>query len=152
MDDADIEVTDLSQPRSSGPSRPPILLRRLSVQQRLARAVIILCMLAVALLPFLAVSPDASRTVATWFHLPTPPRPTPLPLGADTFLLANTVPWGDLEIDGHPAARLGITLQWPYAGAQIPTFTLTPGAHELVYRADPFFPLRCQVSVPDAVT
>jgi hypothetical protein len=152
MDDADFEVTHLSQPRSSGPSRPLIFLQRLGVQQRLARTVIILCMLAVALLPFLAVSPDASRTVTTWFHLPTPSGPAPLPRGADTFLLADTVPWGELTIDGDPAARLGIALQWPYAGAQIPTFTLAAGKHEVVYRADPFFPLRCQVSVPEAVT
>jgi hypothetical protein len=153
MNDADFEVTDLRPPRSPGPSLPSTaLLRRLSVRQRLTRTVIILCLLAAALAPLLAASPDASRTVATWFHLPTPPRPTPLPRGADTFLLANTVPWGELTIDGHPAASLGIALQWPYAGAQIPTFSLAPGAHEVVYRADPFFPLRCQVSVPDAVT
>jgi hypothetical protein len=53
-----------------------------------------------------------------------------------------------LTIDGHSASTLGIALQWPYAGAQIPTFTLAPGAHEVVYRADPFYPLRCEVSVP----
>jgi hypothetical protein len=152
MDD-DFEVTNLSQPQSSGPPRPSMaLVRRLSLQQRLARTIIILCLLAAALAPLLGVAPDASRTVTMWLHLPTPPRPTPLPPGMDTFLLADTAPWGELTIDGHSAASLGIALQWPYAGAQIPTFTLAPGAHELVYRADPFFPLVCQVSVPDAVT
>jgi len=124
----------------------------MSVKQRVARTIIILCLLVAALAPLLAVSPDASRMVATWLHVPTPPGPAPLARGANTLLLANTVPWGELTIDGHSAASLGIALQWPYAGAQIPTFTLTPGTHEVVYRADPFFPLRCHVSVPDAVT
>ena len=153
MDDGDFEVIDLRQSRFPGPSRLPIaLLRRLSLTQRLTRTVTILCLLAAALAPLLAVSPDASRTIATWLHVPTPPGPIPLARGADMFLLANTVPWGELTIDGHSATSLGIALQWPYAGAQIPTFTLAPGAHEVVYRSDPFFPLRCQVSVPDAVT
>jgi hypothetical protein len=98
------------------------------------------------------MSPDATRIVATWLHVPTPPRPAPLARGANELLLADTVPWGELTIDGHSAASLGIALQWPYADAQIPTFTLAPGVHELVYRADPFFPLRCEVSVPDALT
>jgi hypothetical protein len=124
----------------------------MSVKQRVARTIIILCLLVAALAPLLAVSPDASRMVATWLHVPTPPGPTPLAHGANTLLLANTVPWGELTIDGHSAASLGIALQWPYAGAQIPTFTLAPGTHEVIYRADPFYPLRCQVSVPDAVT
>jgi hypothetical protein len=150
MDDFDFEVTDPRPPRYQDPPRSPIVLfERLGLRQRLARALIILCLLVGALAPFLAISPDALRTVAVWFHVPTPP---PLPRGADTFLLANTVPWGDLTIDGRSAANLGIALQWPYAGAQIPTFTLAPGPHEVVYRADPFLPLRCQVSVPDAVT
>jgi hypothetical protein len=156
MDDADFEVTDLGQPRSPGPSSPsrPLLalFPRFSVRQRLARTIVILCLLVTALAPLLAVSPDASRSLAMWLHVPTPAGPVPLPRGANTFLLADTVPWGELTIDGRSAASLGIALQWPYAGAQIPTFTLAPGVHELVYRADPFFPLRCQVSVPDAVT
>ncbi len=153
MDDADFEVTDLRPPRSPGPSRPPVaLVRRIRVKQRVARTIISLCLLVAALAPLLAVSPDASRTVATWFHVPIPPGSAVLARGANTFLLADTVPWGELTIDGHSAASLSIALQWPYAGAQIPTFTLAPGTHEVVYRADPFFPLRCQVSVPDAVT
>jgi hypothetical protein len=90
--------------------------------------------------------------VATWFHLPIPPGPAPLARGADIFLLADTVPWGELSIDGHSASTLGIALEWPYAGAQIPTFALAPGAHEVVYRADPFYPLRCEVSVPATMT
>jgi hypothetical protein len=153
MDDADFEVTDLGRSRSDGLARPPTaLLRRLTAPQRLKRAVFIICLLLVALTPLLAVSPDSLRAVATWLRVPTPPSPTPLPLGATTFLLANTVPWGDLEVDAHPAARLGIALQWPYANAQAPTFTLSPGQHDLVYHADPFYTLRCQVSVPAAVT
>jgi hypothetical protein len=153
MDDVDFEVINLRPSGFPDPPRLPIIpLRRLSVRQRLTRTVIILCLLAAALAPLLAVSPDAARTMADWLHVPTPPRPTPLPLGADTFLLANTVPWGDLEVDGHSAATVGIALHWPYAGDQVPTFTLAPGGHELVYRADPFWPLRCQVSVPAAVT
>src|SRR5262245_10879278 len=102
MDDADFDVTSLEQRSSEDPERQPrAFLRRLSGWQRLKRAALIICLLLVALGPLLVVSPDTSRAVATWLHLPTPPRPTPAPPGAATFLLANTVPWGDLTIDGH---------------------------------------------------
>jgi hypothetical protein len=153
MDDSDFEMTELRQPTAHHQARlPTILRRRLTVWERIARAAAIVCLLIVALAPLLAVTPTASRTFAAWIGLPTPPHPTPLPLGSGTFLLANTVPWGELEIDAHSAARLGIALHWPYGGNQIPTFSLTPGTHELVYRAEPFAPLRCHVSVPAAPT
>jgi hypothetical protein len=153
MDDSDFEVTDLTWPPAHHRARLPTILRqRLTVQERMARVAALICLLIVALAPLLAVTPAASRTFAAWVGLPTPPRPTPLPPGVGLFLLANTVPWGELEIDAHAAARLGIALQWPYGGNQIPTFSLAPGSHELVYRAAPFAPLRCRVSVPAAPT
>lgn len=153
MDDPNFEVTELTQPPAHYQARLPTILRqRLTVRERIARVAAIVCLLIVALAPFLAVTPAASRTFAAWVGLPTPPRPTPPPPGVGMFLLANTVPWGDLEIDAHSAAHLGIALQWPYAGNQIPTFSLAPGTHELVYRAEPFAPLRCRVSVPTALT
>src|SRR5690349_19819721 len=133
MDDCDFEVTELTHPPSHRQARPPTLLRRrLSVRERIVRAAAIACLLVVAplpLLPLLVVTPVSARTLAAWVGLPTPPRPTPLPPGAGTLLLANTVPWGDLEVDARPAAALGIALQWPYDGNQVPTFTLPPGAH-----------------------
>jgi hypothetical protein len=152
MDDSDFEVTELTRPPPHHQARlPTILRRRLTVQERIARVAAIVCLLIVALAPLLAVTPAASRTFAAWIGLPTPPRPTPPP-GVGVFLLANTVPWGDLEIDAHSAASRGIALQWPYAGNQIPTFSLAPGIHELTYHAEPFAPLRCRVSVPAAPT
>ena len=122
------------------------------MRERIVRAAAIVGLLVVALLPLLVVTPASARTLAAWVGLPTLPRPTPLPPGAGTFLLADTVPWGDLEIDARPAAALGIALQWPYDGNQVPTFTLPPGAHELIYHAEPFVPMRCRVSVPAAPT
>ncbi len=153
MDDTDFEVSELASSPAHHQTRPPTLFRRrLTVRERIARVAAIVCLLIVALAPLLAVTPAASRTFAAWIGLPTPPRPTPLPPGVGVFLLANTAPWGDLEIDAHSAASLGIVLQWPYGGNQIPTFSLAPGTHELVYRADPFITLRCRVSVPAAST
>jgi hypothetical protein len=153
MDDSDFEFSELASSPAHRQARLPTILRqRLTVQERIARVAAIACLLIVALAPLLAVTPAASRTFAAWVGLPTPPRPTPLPPGVDVFLLANTVPWGELAIDAQSAARLGIALQWPYGGNQIPTFSLAPGTHELVYRAEPFAPLRCRVSVPAAPT
>jgi hypothetical protein len=151
MDDPEFEVSELTRPPAHHQARlPTILRRRLTVRERIARVAAIVGLLIVALAPLLAVTPAASRTLAAWVGLPIPPRPTPLPPGVGVFLLANTAPWGELEIDAHSAARLGIALQWPYDENQIPTFSLAPGTHELVYRAEPFAPLRCRVSVPAA--
>jgi hypothetical protein len=151
MDDPDFEVSALASSPARHQARPPtILRRRLTVRERVARVAAIICLLIVALAPLFAVTPAASRALVAWIDLPTPPRPTPPPPGVGVFLLANTVPWGELEIDAHSAARLGIALQWPYGGNQIPTFSLAPGTHELIYRAAPFAPLRCRVSVPAA--
>jgi hypothetical protein len=153
MDDSDFEVSDLTRSPTHQLARPPTILRqRLTMRSRMARVATIACLLIVALAPFFAVTPAASNTFAAWVGLPTPPRPTPAPPGVGVFLLANTAPWGELEIDAHAAARLGIALQWPYGGNQIPTFSLAPGTHELVYRAEPFAPLRCHVSVPASPT
>jgi hypothetical protein len=153
MDDSDFEVSALANsPARHQAHSPTILRRQLSARERIARASAIVCLLIVALAPLLAISPAASRTFAAWVGLPTPPRPTPLPPGVGVFLLANTVPWGDLEIDAHSAASLGIALQWPYGGNQIPSFSLALGTHELTYRAVPFATLRCRVSVPAAPT
>jgi len=153
MDDPDFQASELTRPPARYQARlPTILRRRLTAKERMARVAAIVCLLIIALAPLFVVTPTASRTLAAWVGFPTPPRPTPLPPGVGVFLLANTAPWGELEIDAHSAARLGIALQWPYGGNQIPTFSLAPGTHELVYRAEPFAPLRCRVSVPAAPT
>jgi hypothetical protein len=66
--------------------------------------------------------------------------------------LLHAVPWGALYIDGQSAASLGISLTPRIPDETAPVFALRAGQHALEYVADPFPPLRCQISQPAATT
>jgi len=75
--------------------------------------------------------------------------PTPLVrLGPDSLQVLHSVPWGALRLDGESAATLGISLAPRIPDEAAPAFTLRAGQHTLEYTADPFPPLRCQISQP----
>jgi hypothetical protein len=77
------------------------------------------------------------------------PKPTPLVrLGPDSLQVLHGVPWGTLRLDGQSAATLGISLAPRIPDETAPAFTLRKGQHTLEYTADPFPPLRCQISQP----
>jgi hypothetical protein len=77
------------------------------------------------------------------------PKPTPLVrLGPDSLQVLHGAPWGRLRIDGQSAATLGISLAPRIPDETAPAFTLRAGQHTLEYTADPFPPLRCQISQP----
>jgi hypothetical protein len=77
------------------------------------------------------------------------PKPTPLVrLGPDSLQVLHGVPWGTLQLDGQSAATLGISLAPRIPDESAPAFTLRAGQHTLEYTADPFPPLRCQISQP----
>jgi hypothetical protein len=77
------------------------------------------------------------------------PAPTPLVrLGQDSLQVLHGVPWGTLRLDGQSAAALGISLAPRIPDETAPAFTLRTGQHTLEYTAEPFAPLRCQISQP----
>ncbi len=166
MDDFDLEVIDLrtgvvvhrgleaddreppdipeppgaETPRAgSGRSNPSTHAKRRRIIGGLAAGAAVLLALVVAL----ASLPDPAGTVGALLHVPTPTSTAALANGSGTFLAKNTVPWGNLQVDGKPLSLLD-----PQTGY----FVLPRGRHTLLYRADPFPPLRCVVSVPAAPT
>jgi hypothetical protein len=79
------------------------------------------------------------------------PKVTPTPLvrlGPESLQVLRAVPWGTLRLDGQSAATLGISLAPRIPDETAPAFTLRAGQHTLEYTADPFPPLRCQISQP----
>jgi hypothetical protein len=84
--------------------------------------------------------------------IPTASPTAPIELGNDAFLWEHSVPWGQLLIDSKPgpdvrgpAVRQNAQGVWEGAAFHLPR-----GRHILDYRAVPFPPLVCVVSVPSA--
>lgn len=108
--------------------------------RRLSASALAIGAVALAVVLVLAGNPQVRGTVRASLTPPTPPTPTPtetLALGADTLAFEYTVPWGTLLVDGK-------TVTIP-PGAQV---ILPRGRHNVVYRAAPFAPVSCVLSVP----
>jgi hypothetical protein len=97
--------------------------------------------LAVAII--LVTVPNAASQLKAPLRLLTPEPTATLPLGSDIILLAHTVPWGHLRVDGRTdvARDLGI-------GSGYHAYRLPPGQHNLDYIAEPFPAVHCVVSAP----
>lgn len=107
-----------------------------------AMAIIGLAMLLLALL--LGSSSDLRTSLVTGIFGHAPIPTATLPPGLDYIYVSGSPPWGKLTIDGQPIAHL------PELGG--PPFHLSQGQHYLTWRADPFLPQSCVISVPpDAV-
>lgn len=155
-DELEFALSDATTPGTRAPgatpgaarAAPPAPWQRLPFQPRQtthartrrAAGLVAIVLLALALL--LTGSPglrsSALALVMRW--LPAPLRP--LGPGDDLFYLVPEVPWGTVLLDGRPLATL------PLAGSSRP-LRLARGRHIFEWRAAPFMPLRCQVSVPD---
>jgi hypothetical protein len=103
----------------------------------------------------LAMLPPLLAVLACGLDLQPHPQPTVAPtqtplvrLGPDSVQVLHGVPWGALRLDGQSAATLGISLAPRIPDESAPAFTLRAGQHTLEYAADPFPPLRCQISQP----
>jgi hypothetical protein len=84
------------------------------------------------------------------------PAPSPISTllpGANVLYWEYAVPWGTLQVDGHPSHVLRKPCTQTTNGPPcLPSFTLPPGRHTLVYRSAPFPTLQCVLSVPAATT
>jgi hypothetical protein len=93
--------------------------------------------------------PSAEASIRQALNLPAP-IPTAAPLrGSDTLLLAHTVPWGRLSVDGRSLDDLHSFINRidGYPAIQLPS-----GAHTIIYAADHFPTLTCMVTIPFTTT
>jgi hypothetical protein len=174
MDDSDLELsqlasTSVSPPsapsdseavvtsfRSSSAAPPPAPMRHVSVvarrlpTQQLERAATVVALLTLLIATGLLI-PSGNRAALTRFLTASTTSPTRAPLpGYDAFLWEHFVPWGSLFVDGNPGPDVRSSAVHENAqGSWVGTaFHLPLGRHTLDYRADPFPPLRCALSVP----
>jgi hypothetical protein len=140
------ELSDLREPAvRRAPDRhaplPTLFGARLLPRQRFARALSI----AAAILAALAIVVGSVATLRAGVEgLLSGSSPVPtevLAPGANQFYILTGVPWSTISLDGRPLTHL------PAMGAD-PPLQLARGHHRLAWRADPFQPARCTISVP----
>jgi hypothetical protein len=137
------EIATTAKQRQTFATNPPGM--RLSPLRRSLAGVTALASTLLAILILIVSIPSADATLRWALHLPTPVPTKAPPRGSDMLLLAHTVPWGRLTIDGQSLDDLHLPID------QIdgyPVIRLSPGAHALSYSADQFPPMTCVVSIP----
>lgn len=141
---SEIEITPLDSLRPRLAQRSTVTRWLRSWPGRLALSMLTALIILGALVGMLAQSssdPIGTARIALGLTIPT--RTPFIPPGGDAFGLVNTVPWGDLHIDGH--APMLTTIASIGQG-----FTLARGVHHLVYQARYFPTLECVISVPQS--
>lgn len=145
-DDLEVQVTDLGPARQTdGHAQQPVAgsplaprLTRARRATRLATALGALLLVSLLLLgSFPAVRDSATTFVAPYFPTPT----NTLEPGGDLFYFLPDVPWGTVLVDRRPLALV------PTLDAGHP-LRLALGRHHLEWRAAPFQPVGCDLSVP----
>ena len=144
-DEVEYEVSTLGgSPRDALSQVAPPGARLSQLRRSLAGSVaVVSTLLAIAIL--IASIPSAGTSIRQALHLPTPiPTATPPP-GNDMLLLAHTVPWGRLSVDGRSLDDLHSFIDRidGYPAVRIPA-----GAHTIMYAADHFPTLTCTVTIP----
>ncbi len=132
-------ATGQTPPTAGASYVPPVTHRRPAQRRRLLGAVAASVAVLLALVTAVLSLSDPAGTLGALLHQPTPLPTATLAFNADTFAMIHTMPWGSLTVDGRPVSAVD-----PRTGF----FTLPRGRHTLLYRADPFPPRRCVVSVP----
>ncbi len=148
-DDFEVEITPLQEPETSDGqdvSLPLKLLTHLAAQWRASsrRVPLVYTAIVLALVLLLAM--------VTRYTLPLPGSNTgsdenvipPLPPGYNSFYMQVAVPWMQVFIDGQ-------RIEPERPGSDVP-LTLKPGHHLISWRADPFPPQSCRLSIPYAVS
>jgi hypothetical protein len=157
MDDSDANLTDetgaadefevLSLDRSIGGASlraaPPGA--RLSRLRRTFAGSVAVASILLAVVILVASIPSAGASIRQALHLPTPIPTAASPRGSDTLLLAHTVPWGRLSVDGRSLDDLHSFVD---RIDSYPAVRLPSGAHTITYAADHFPTLTCTVTIP----
>jgi len=151
QDDFEVEIISLDQPgmtsdRNDAPlmpllPKPRFKRRQLNMSLRLA------IVASTVLLAFLAI-PNSFPTVQSMaqqvVHNLIPPPIPALPPGYDSFYIDKDIPWTKVFVDGHQ-------LHLPRIGIDEP-LKLGRGRHLISWRADPFRPQSCLLSIPYAAS
>ncbi len=147
QDDSEIEITDIDERDSadagastSTRSSRSLLQPRFSPCQRRLQLTITASIVVLALLVILG-NITSLRNLAGGVFGPTPTPTQTLVPGVDLFYIGGSPSWGRLSIDGQAVSHL------PIIGSDAP-LRLPRGHHLLLWRADPFQPQYCIVSVP----
>jgi len=159
QDDSDVEITDLPGKNAAdsdvvaSPEGPHWPFRRsASPGQRVLQLTVIISF--VVLILFIILGSSASvhdALVGGIFGRAPTPTPTLAP-GSDLFYIEGTPSWGRVSIDGRTLSQLPIIRITPPPATSDPPLRLARGRHQIVWRAYPFRPQSCFVSVPELNT
>ncbi len=157
MDDSDANLTDGPEDeveyevstlggsvRDMPPHVAPPGARLSRLRRSLAGSVAVVSTL-LAIVILVASIPSAGASIRQALHLPTPIPTAIPPRGSDTLLLAHTVPWGRLSVDGRSLNDLHSFIDRIDG---YPDVRLPAGAHTITYAADQFPTLTCTVTIP----
>jgi hypothetical protein len=149
QNDQEIEIVDIDNEPISNKRIPtlPQPLLSLVPRQRRIQVVVTVSLIVLVLLALLG-SNISVRSKLIQAVVPPPPTPTaPIPPGTDTFYISGDMGWGQLFLDGklipQPSDAYG------NGSTPAPPIHLARGTHTLLWRADPFPPQKCTVSVPN---
>ncbi len=138
QDDLDVEISDLDG--GPGERRPPKQLAYIAALSRRHRVPFTLATAAIVILVLLVLV--ASATDVRQFFVRSVPSPQPTRAAVPLYYVVQAnPPWGLLYVDGKKATLLP-------AGGSSTLVYLTPGQHELTWRAAPFVDQHCIFTVP----
>lgn len=136
-----VEVSDLREMPAASPSvfdsRRPLL----TPHQRMRRLAVAGGSVLLALLILITAVPGLRAGAGSWLAGFVPTSTATLPPGTDRFYFIASVPDIQLSIDGRAVSHL------PRIGTD-PPLVLARGSHRLSWKAAPFLPQSCTLSVP----
>ncbi len=153
-DDFEVEITDLPGPGVAGdddsnllPARSSrISLRpRFTQRQRIMQAIATSSIVALALSFILGSYLPVRNAVSLRLDNLIPTATATLTPGAKLFYVQKTLSWSQVSLDGHILRHL------PVINSDVP-LQLARGRHWFTWRANPFQPINCTVTIPPAVT
>ncbi len=145
----DIEIVDIDNSRTSDKktSVHSSLTPRFSPRQRRIQVTITVSIVALVVLIIMGSNvPIRSKLMQAVVPL-TPTPIAPIVPGEDNFYASGNVGWGRLFLDGKLVSHVPSA----YSNTGIPDapIHLARGTHTLLWRADPFPPKTCTISVPN---
>jgi hypothetical protein len=141
----EFQVLSIDMSIAGEPLRVPAPGARLSrIRRSLAGSVAVVSTL-LAIVVLVASIPSAEASIHQALNLPTPILTAAPPRGSNTLLLAHTVPWGRLSVDGRSLDDLHSFINRIDG---YPALRLPSGAHTITYAADHFPSLTCAVTIP----
>ena len=149
-DDFEVEIISLDQLSISGERNyipfVPLPPKIRSTRRQLNRLWLLAIVTSSVLLTFLVIPNGFSTAQSITQQVVHKLMPTPapaLPPGYDSFYIDKDIPWAKVFVDGHQ-------MHLPRIGVDEP-LKLGRGHHLISWRADPFLPQSCLLSIPFAI-